>query len=134
MDDYAPGSADQIRSLAQQAARVQDLLQDLEVSVLSSGDRVALRLTVELKRAWREFRDQALHKADPPPAGRFQLRVALPDAGRIAPPSGPASPLGHRRPGGRVRVCVCPRLPSSSAWRAASPVRQRWQPCRLVGE
>jgi hypothetical protein len=67
MDDYAPGSADQIRSLAQQAARVQDLLQDLEVSVLSSGDRVALRLTVELKRAWREFRDQALQKADPPP-------------------------------------------------------------------
>ena len=60
MDEHAPASADQVRPPTQQATRIQDLLQDLEVSVLRSGDRVALRFTVELKRAWREFKDQAL--------------------------------------------------------------------------
>jgi len=51
-----------IRTLAQQAAKVQHLLQDLEVALVGAGDKASLRLVGDLKRAWRGFRDQAIHR------------------------------------------------------------------------
>lgn len=56
----APRAPDRIQALAQRAARVQDLLQDMEVALLASADKGGLRVLVSLKRAWREFRDEAM--------------------------------------------------------------------------
>ena len=53
-------SIDHTRALAQRAAQVQDLLGDLELALLPAGETPALRLLGELKRAWREFRDEAM--------------------------------------------------------------------------
>ena len=53
-------SIDHTRALAQRAARVQDMLGDLEVSLLPGGDSPALRLVRDLKIAWRAFRDEAM--------------------------------------------------------------------------
>jgi len=50
-----------IRTLAQKAATVQNLLQDLEVALVGAGDKTSLRLVGDLKRAWRAFRDEAIH-------------------------------------------------------------------------
>lgn len=55
-----PADTARIRSLAEKAARVQDVLQDLEVALLRSGDKSGLRLVGDLKRTWRNFRDEAL--------------------------------------------------------------------------
>ena len=52
----APPAPDRIQVLAQRAARVQDLLQDMEVALLASADKHGLQVLVGLKRAWREFR------------------------------------------------------------------------------
>ena len=52
-----------LRALAERAAQVQDLLGDLEVSLLPGGDSPALRLVRDLKVAWREFRDEAMREA-----------------------------------------------------------------------
>ena len=49
-----------LRALAERAARVQDLLGDLELALLPAGESPALRLLGELKRAWREFRDEVM--------------------------------------------------------------------------
>ena len=49
-----------LRALAQRAARVQDILGDLELSLLPGGDSPILRLVRDLKVAWREFRDEAM--------------------------------------------------------------------------
>lgn len=49
-----------LRALAERAAQVQDLLGDLEVSLLPGGDSPALRLVRDLKIAWRAFRDEAM--------------------------------------------------------------------------
>ncbi len=49
-----------LRVLAERAAQVQDLLGDLEVSLLPGGASPALRLVRDLKAAWREFRDEAM--------------------------------------------------------------------------
>jgi hypothetical protein len=54
---------DRIRALAAKAARVQDLLGDLEVSLLPAPEPSALRLLHDLKAAWRDFRDDALRGA-----------------------------------------------------------------------
>lgn len=56
-----------LRALAERAARVQDLLGDLELALLPAGETPALRLLGDLKRVWREFRDEALRGA--PAAG-----------------------------------------------------------------
>ncbi len=53
-------SIDHIRALADRAARVQDLLVDLELALLPAGENPALRLLGDLKRAWREFRDEVV--------------------------------------------------------------------------
>ena len=58
-----PASTDRLRALAERAARVQDLLGDLELALLPAGESPALRLLGELKRAWREFRDEAMRSA-----------------------------------------------------------------------
>ena len=55
-----PASTDRIRALAERAARVQDLLGDMELALLPAGGTPALRLLGDLKRAWREFRDEAM--------------------------------------------------------------------------
>ncbi len=55
---------DRIRALAERAARVQDLLGDLEVALLPAGESPALRTLRDLKAAWRGFRDEAL-RLDP---------------------------------------------------------------------
>lgn len=51
---------DRIRALAERAARVQDILGDLEVALLPPGDSRALKVLGELKAAGREFRDEAM--------------------------------------------------------------------------
>lgn len=56
-----------LRTLAEKAAHVQDWLQDLEVALLGAGDRSSLKLLGELKRAWREFKDEALRSGEPEP-------------------------------------------------------------------
>lgn len=58
--DPAHREADRIRALAERAARVQDLLGDLEVSLLPAGETRGLRLLRDLKAAWREFKDDAM--------------------------------------------------------------------------
>ena len=58
-----PASTDRLRALAERAARVQDLLGDLELALLPAGESPALRLLGELKRAWLEFRDEAMRSA-----------------------------------------------------------------------
>ena len=55
-------SINRIHGLAERAARVQDLLGDLEVVLLPAGETPALRLLGELKRAWRDFRDEAMRE------------------------------------------------------------------------
>lgn len=58
----APPATAHIQALAQRAARIQDLLQDMEVALLGTGDTEALRVLGGLKRAWRDFRDEALRE------------------------------------------------------------------------
>lgn len=58
-----PPAPDRLQALAQRAARVQDLLQDMEVALLASAAKDGLRLLGELKRAWREFKDEAMRAA-----------------------------------------------------------------------
>ena len=53
---------DRIRTLAEPAARVQILLVDLELALLPAGETPALRLLGDLKRAWREFRNEAMRE------------------------------------------------------------------------
>jgi|GEM_PF-7063592 len=62
MDHQEPplASTVHLRALADKAGQIRDLLQDLEVALLGTGDRDGLRLVADLKRAWREFRDEAL--------------------------------------------------------------------------
>ena len=55
-------SINRIHGLAERAARVQDLLGDLEIVLFPAGETPALRLLGELKRAWRDFRDEAMRK------------------------------------------------------------------------
>ena len=59
-----PSSTDSIHALAERAAKVQDLLGDLELALLPAGETPALRLLGVLKVAWREFRDEAM-RGDP---------------------------------------------------------------------
>ena len=54
---------DRPQALDQRAARVQDLLQDMEVALLASTDKDGLRVFGGLKRAWREFRDLAMRNS-----------------------------------------------------------------------
>lgn len=49
-----------LHGLAERAAKVQDLLGDLEIALLPAGETPALRLLGDLKRAWREFRDETM--------------------------------------------------------------------------
>jgi len=67
MESQAPGT-ERIRLLAEKAARVQDVLQDLEVALLRTGDKGGLRLIGELKRAWRGFKDEAMRGGDGGPS------------------------------------------------------------------
>ncbi len=62
MDDVDQGhpEVDRIRTLAEQAARLQDILGDLEVALVHGGETPAMRLLGELKRAWRDFKDEAM--------------------------------------------------------------------------
>ena len=61
-----------IEDLIHKAARVQELLKDLEVSLLAPGERTPLAVLRELKAAWTAFRDAAMASApfgapcDPP--------------------------------------------------------------------
>jgi hypothetical protein len=61
-----------IEDLIHKAARVQELLKDLEVSLIASGEKTPLAVLRELKAAWTAFRDAALASApfrasrDPP--------------------------------------------------------------------
>lgn len=60
-EDVRPAPDDgATNSLAHKAALVQDLLRDLELTLLPTGETPATRLLRELKQAWREFRDEAL--------------------------------------------------------------------------
>jgi peptidase E len=56
MDDVDEGTpeVDGIRTLAEQAARVQDVLGDLDLALVPGGETPAMRLLGELKRAWRD--------------------------------------------------------------------------------
>lgn len=58
--EQTQGDRTYLRALAERAARVQDLLGDLEVALLLAGDGRAIRLLGELKGAWRAFRDEAM--------------------------------------------------------------------------
>lgn len=49
-----------IENLIYKAARVQELLKDLEVSLLAPGERTPLAVLRELKAAWSVFRDAAM--------------------------------------------------------------------------
>ena len=56
-----------ISDLARRAARVQELLKDLEVTLIAPGNKEPLAVLKELKGAWGAFRDAALAAA--PSAG-----------------------------------------------------------------
>lgn len=56
----APPAPGRIQAPPQRAARVQGLLQDMEVALLSSADKDRLRVLGGLKRAWRRFRGLAM--------------------------------------------------------------------------
>ena len=72
-----PSSTDRIHALAERAAKVQDLLGDLELALLPAGESPPLRLLRELKAAWREFRDEAMRVSPP------QLRTMIANENQI---------------------------------------------------
>lgn len=51
-----------ILALTARAARVQDLLGDLEVALVPAAETPAMRVLRDLKAAWREFRDEAMRQ------------------------------------------------------------------------
>ena len=67
-EENTQAAAAHLRALAERAAQVQDILGDLELSLLPGGDSPVLRLVRDLKAAWREFRDEAM-RGDPAAPG-----------------------------------------------------------------